>query len=231
LPESETLRISKLSYISFFYFIVVQPALAVIFMGDPAEILEQLAISPILLLYMPTIVFQWLLFALILVTVYRERTGLKGIGFTGIRLIHFMWAIAFLLISNFLLSILALGLSYFGIEIPGELGLILPGTTVERIFWVVLSLTAGIVEETIFRGYLITRIKQFGRLKSWLIPIVISSLAFGSGHTYQGLGGFILISIYGAMYAFLFIRTKSLWPCIIAHFFQDFSAIFYPYQS
>jgi membrane protease YdiL (CAAX protease family) len=30
------------------------------------------------------------------------------------------------------------------------------------------------------------------------------------------------------MFAWLFVRTKSLWPCIIAHFFQDFTALFIP---
>ncbi len=181
-------------------------------------------------MYFPTIVTQWILFLLIYVTTYRERTGLKGIGFTRIKLIHLLWAIAFLLISNLLLSLLSLLLSQVDIAIPGELGLLLPKNAAERVVWVVLSITAGIVEETVFRGYLITRIRQFGRLKHWIIPIVVSSLVFGAGHAYQGIGGFIIISIYGAMYAVLFIRTGSLWPCIIAHFFQDFSALFYPYQ-
>jgi len=204
--------------------------MSVAFVGDPIELLEQLATSPILFIYMPTIVTQWLLFALIYVTVFRERTGLKGIGFTKIRLVHLFWAIAFLLVSNLLLSLLSLFLSYFDIAIPGELELILPDSFDERVVWVVLSVTAGIVEEAVFRGYLVTRIKQFGKLKSWLIPIVVSSLAFGSGHTYQGIGGFIIISVYGALFALLYIRTGSLWPCIIAHFFQDFSALFFPYQ-
>jgi len=204
--------------------------LSIPFTGDPIEILELLATSPILLMYFPTIVTQWILFLLIYVTTYRERTGLKGIGFTRIKLIHLLWAIAFLLISNLLLSLLSLLLSRVDIAIPGELGLLLPKNAAERVVWVVLSITAGIVEETVFRGYLITRIRQFGRLKHWIIPVVVSSLVFGAGHAYQGIGGFIIISIYGAMYAVLFIRTGSLWPCIIAHFFQDFSALFYPYQ-
>ncbi len=190
-----------------------------------------MAVSRALLVYLPNIVIQWLVFTLIFVTTFREGTGLKGIGFNGIKLIHFLWAIAFLLASNLILSLLALLLSQVNIAIPGELGLILPETNTERALWVILSITAGVCEEAAFRGYLVTRIKQFGRLKRWTIPIIVSSMVFGSGHAYQGAGGLILLSIYGAMFAVLYIRAGSLWPCIIAHFFQDFSALFYPYQS
>ena len=62
----------------------------------------------------------------------------------------------------------------------------------------------------------------------WLIPVILSAVVFGACHAYQGLPGFILLSIYGAMFSILYIRTKSIWPCIIAHFFQDFSALFFP---
>lgn len=230
-PETpETPRKSRLSYITFFILLILWPVLSIPFAGDPMEMLEQLAVSRILFVYMPNIVVQWLIFTLIFVTTFREGTGLSGIGFTRIRLIHFFWAVAFLLFSNLILSLLALLLSQVNIAIPGELGIILPETNTERVLWVILALTAGVCEETAFRAYLITRIKQFGKLKSWLIPIIVSSVVFGSGHAYQGVGGLIILGIYGAMFAVLFIRTGSIWPCIIAHFFQDFSALFYPYQ-
>ncbi len=75
-----------------------------------------------------------------------------------------------------------------------------------------------------------TRIRLYGKLKSWVVPVVLASLAFGSGHAYQGLGGLIMITVYGAMFAGLYLYSKSLWPPVIAHFFQDFSALFFPYQ-
>lgn len=200
------------------------------FTGDPAEVLKKLAISPIYLIYIPTIVTQWLIFLLIYLTVYREQVGMRSLGFTGLRLIHLFWAIAFLLVSNLILSVMALGLETIGLGLPGELGLILPDTNVERVFWIFLSLTAGVCEETAFRGYLITRLQIFGKTKSWIIPTIASSIAFGCGHAYQGVGGFILISIYGAMFAISFWYTKSLWPAVIAHVFQDFSALFFPFE-
>jgi membrane protease YdiL (CAAX protease family) len=91
-----------------------------------------------------------------------------------------------------------------------------------------VSLSAGICEETAFRGYLMSRIRFVGELKSWVLPVVLSSLAFGACHAYQGIPGLIVITVYGSMFAWLYLRTGSLWPCIIAHFFQDFSALFIP---
>nr|MBN2278396.1 CPBP family intramembrane metalloprotease [candidate division Zixibacteria bacterium] len=197
---------------------------------DPTAILEKMSLSLILLVYLPTIIMQWLFFALIFLTVYREKTGMTGIGFKRIRPIDFLWAIAFLLVANLLMAVIALLFSLINIEIPGELGLILPTDSTERIFWVILSLTAAICEETVFRGYLLTRLKIFAGTRGWVLPIILSSLSFGAGHTYQGIGGFVLMSIYGSFFALLYIRTGSIWPAIIAHFFQDFSALFYPYQ-
>jgi membrane protease YdiL (CAAX protease family) len=213
------------------FLLVIWPALSIGFIGDPSETLKQLAVSPVLLVYVPTIITQWLLFLLVYLTTIREKSGLKGIGFKRIRGIDFLWALAFLLVSNLILSAISVALGWVGIKIPGELGLILPNTPTERVFWAILSLTAAVCEETAFRGYLLTRLKIFTRSRGWIIPVLIASLAFGTGHTYQGVGGFVLISIYGMMFCLLFIRTGSLWPVVIAHFFQDFSALFWPYPG
>jgi membrane protease YdiL (CAAX protease family) len=229
--QPETFRRSKLSYVTLAFLLIVWPALSVGFVGDPSETLKQLSASPILLIYVPTIVTQWLLFLLVYLTTIREKTGLKGIGFRRIRGIDLLWAAAFLLVSNLVLAGVSVVLDWVGLKIPGELGLILPKTSTERVLWVILSLTAGVCEETAFRGYLLTRLRIFTGSKSWVLPLIVASLAFGTGHTYQGIGGFILISIYGLMFGLLYIRTGSLWPPIIAHFFQDFSALFYPYPG
>lgn len=225
---ADPFRKSKVSYFTLIFLLVLWPFMSVAFVGDPSSMLRMLSVSPIFMVYLPTIVIQWLVFGLIWIAVYRERTGFAGIGFKKIRLIDLAWAIAFLITSNLLLTLLSVLLATINMEIPSEIELILPKTMAERIIWVFLSLTAGICEEAAFRGYLLTRIRIFGRVKNWIAPVFIASLAFGSGHAYQGVGGFILISAYGAMFAVLFIKTKTLWPCVIAHFLQDAMALFYP---
>ena len=52
-----------------------------------------------------------------------------------------------------------------------------------RFTW--LGITAGIVEELIFRGYLVWYFSSFVPL--WA-AIVITAVAFGIGHAYQGIG-------------------------------------------
>jgi membrane protease YdiL (CAAX protease family) len=227
---NENFQRKKLSYFTLAILLLVFPLLSMSIMGDPKEALKLLATSPIALIYLPTMVTHWLIFLLVYLTTRYEKTGLRGLGFKRIRLLDVFWAGAFLLVANLLLSMLALGLEKIGLGIPGEVELILPQTGAERIVWVFLSLTAGICEETAFRGYLITRLKLFSRSKRWIVPVLISSLAFGMGHTYQGIGGFITITVYGMMFGVLYVRTGSIWPGIMAHFFQDFSAAFFPFQ-
>jgi membrane protease YdiL (CAAX protease family) len=229
LPQN--FKRSRAGYSTLFFLLVFWPILSVISVDDPAEMLKLLATSPIFLIYIPTMVIQWGIFGLIVLTLWREKTGLKGIGFTKIRLLHFVQAIAFILVSNVILAGLALLLKEFNLEVPVELELILPKTTVEKVLWVFLALTAGICEETAFRGYLLTRVRLYGKTKRWIIPVILASLSFGSGHAYQGMGGFILITIYGSMFALLYLYSGSLWPAVIAHFLQDALAPFIPFGT
>ncbi len=220
-------RKSKVSYLTLFFLLIFWPLMSVAFVGDPSQMLRMLSVSPIVMIYLPTMVIQWLVFLLVWLAVYREGTGLAGVGFKRIRLIDFAWAAVFLLVSNLLLTLLSVLLAALNLEIPSELGLILPKTFGEKIAWILLCITAGVCEEAAFRGYLLTRIRIFGKVKNWIIPVLIASLAFGSGHAYQGAGGFILISVYGAMFAILFLKTKTLWPGVIAHFIQNFVTGFF----
>ncbi len=172
---------------------------------------------------------QWALFLLIYLTTYREQTGLAGLGFRRLRLIDLAWTVAFLLVAFGLLTALTLLLAQLGLPLPGEISLLIPQDAIGRVVWVMTSISAGICEETAFRGYLMTRLRLVGRFRSWAWPVIISSVTFGACHySYQGLPGLVVITAYGVLLALLYIRTGSIWPPIIAHFFQDFSALFIP---
>ncbi len=95
----------------------------------------------------------------------------------------------------------------------------LPQGIVEMTVWAALSVTAGICEETIFRGYLQ---RQFTAItKSAPAGIVISAIAFGAAHGYQGFRFAILISLFGAMFGILAYWRRSVRPGMIAHAWQD----------
>jgi len=211
------------------FLLLLYPVISIFGMGeDPAGILESLTKEMLIFTLITTVLFQWFVFLLNYGGLYTERTGLKGIGLTKIQGIDFAWAAAFLLAANLSLSGLAWLLAQVGLPMPGEIRFLIPSDSAGRVIWVFVSFTAGFCEEVAFRGYLMTRIRLIARSQSWLVPTVVSALVFGACHAYQGLPGFIVLSVYGAMFSLLYIHTGRLWPCIIAHSLQDLLAIIIP---
>ncbi len=223
-------RRSLLTITSVFFLLVIYPGVSLLGMGDePMALLKNLNEGTLLILLLSTISFQWVIFLLNFASTYREQTGLAGIGLVRFRKVDILWGIAFLLASNLILSGLAWFLGVIGLPLSGEVGLLIPKDPLGKGVWVLVAITAGFCEEAAFRGYLMTRLRLLGRMNSWLVPTILSAVAFGICHAYQGLPGFIAITIYGALFSLLYIRTGTLWPCIIAHFLQDFGALFFPH--
>ncbi|MEW6405716.1 MAG: CPBP family intramembrane glutamic endopeptidase [Chloroflexota bacterium] len=85
--------------------------------------------------------------------------------------------------------------------------------------------TAGFLEELLWRGYLMNRLVDLQGNKTklaWVISLVGSALIFGLGHTYQGLGGVIKITVIGVLFGASFLSVRrNLWPVIIAHALLD----------
>lgn len=181
-----------------------------------------------IIIYVSVFLTQWPIFGLVYLATYLEKTFTKGIGLVKIRGVDFAWGMATLLV----LGGVGAGLSYLfaqiGMPVAGDLQMLLPQELTGKILWFFVSFTAGFCEETLFRGYLMTRIRLLGKFKSWTVPVIISALAFGLPHAYQDLGGMLMISCLGVIFSVVYIRTKTLWPCIIAHFLLDFVNIFFP---
>jgi CAAX protease family protein len=95
---------------------------------------------------------------------------------------------------------------------------ILPHGGAEIALWIALSVTAGICEEAIFRGYQ----RQFMAFTgSAPAGILISAAAFGVAHVYQGYRVGILIGLYGTMFGILAHWRGSVRPGMMAHAWQD----------
>jgi membrane protease YdiL (CAAX protease family) len=75
------------------------------------------------------------------------------------------------------------------------------------------------LEETVMIGYLLNRLPQMG----WRVPaaIVTSALIRGSYHLYQGFGGFIGNTVMGVVFGLFYLKTRRLWPLIVAHTLLD----------
>jgi uncharacterized protein len=85
------------------------------------------------------------------------------------------------------------------------------------------AVEAGLVEEVVVLGYLVTRLRQL----SWtpVQAIAASALLRGSYHLYQGWGGFVGNLAMGALFGFLFLRWgRRTWPFVVAHVLLDIGA-------
>lgn len=101
---------------------------------------------------------------------------------------------------------------------------IMPVTTKEKHIWNYVSLTAGITEEIIYRGFLIFAFSYlFPDLSIWYV-LILSSVLFGLAHTYQGLAGVVRTTVVGLLFAGLYVGLGSILPLIVLHFLIDYVA-------
>lgn len=84
-------------------------------------------------------------------------------------------------------------------------------------FFLLASIQAPLVEESIFRGLFANAI---ARLRGPVAAVIISSFMFASIHP-QGIAGWLPLACIGGMSAVLAYHTKSLWPSIIMHFVHN----------
>jgi uncharacterized protein len=84
---------------------------------------------------------------------------------------------------------------------------------------VLTAIEAGLLEELIVVGYLITRAEQIG--VSTAGAVAMSALLRGSYHLYQGWGGFAGNVLLGVFFGTVFVRTRRVWPLVIAHAMID----------
>jgi hypothetical protein len=172
-------------------------------------------------MYVFTVLWEWLLVVYIAWGArrgvsLRELIGGKWQGakdvFKDIAIAAGFWIIALVVLVS---TSLALHASRTGQSIR----VLLPQTHLEIYLWILTSLTAGICEEIIFRGYFQ---KQF---IAWTgsIPtgLLLSAAVFGAGHIYQGVKSSIIIMVYGVLFGILAERRKSLRPGMITHAWHD----------
>jgi len=94
----------------------------------------------------------------------------------------------------------------------------LPRTKKEFQWFVLLSITAGICEELLFRGFLIW---YFESLTNTILAVALSSILFGLAHSYQGIVGVLRSGLMGIILALILVWTDSLLIPIFLHIAGD----------
>jgi hypothetical protein len=101
------------------------------------------------------------------------------------------------------------------------LDLLRPTNAGEHRDFQLLSLTAGVTEEIVFRGFLIGVLALVWPL--WLAALV-SVTAFLAAHLYQGPRGMLRILPVTLAMTGLYVLSGALWPAIIVHVLVDATA-------
>jgi hypothetical protein len=117
-----------------------------------------------------------------------------------------------------------LGLAHLGAPVDADAAAVTeamaPHGAIESVLWVLLSISAGVCEEFVYRGYFL---RQFS---AWfggpVAGLIASALVFGLGHAYQGPWQVLLITLaYGVPYGVVAVYARSLGPTIVAHALED----------
>ncbi len=93
----------------------------------------------------------------------------------------------------------------------------------ESLLAIVLVTVVALAEETIFRGYLILRLKAI--TASPVAAALLSAAIFSLGHGYEGSAGVVTVGVMGLAFAFIYMWRQSLVAPIVMHFLQDFIGI------
>jgi len=91
-----------------------------------------------------------------------------------------------------------------------------------------LFLTGTFLEEIFYRGYLIERLTSLTG-KNWLAGL-ISWVAFTFVHLkFFGLGPTLDVGVLSAGLVILYLKERSIWPCIVVHGINDaFGFLIFP---
>lgn len=104
---------------------------------------------------------------------------------------------------------------------------LIPVTSRERFLWIVVAISAGICEEIVFRGWLLSTLH--GTLSLAGMPLILAAAAiFGLAHAYQGITGVLLTALAGALFCGLYVATGSLLVPIVLHTLVDLRFAFLP---
>ncbi|WP_258807051.1 CPBP family intramembrane glutamic endopeptidase [Pseudidiomarina sp. CB1] len=87
-----------------------------------------------------------------------------------------------------------------------------------RWFTLGLSVSAGVCEELLFRGFIIGAL---GDNLGVIVSLILSSLLFGLCLVYQGWMNVLRTGIIGLVLGVIFILTESLWVAIALHALVD----------
>jgi hypothetical protein len=173
-------------------------------------------------MYLRTMLFEFVVLAIVVVGVRIRGSSLQAVfgqrwRSLGQLLTDLGLGVLLLLASTVVASIFGSHQSEGSAE--HSISYLLPQTWNEMLMWIALSITAGVCEEVIYRGYLQRQIMALTH--SVPAGIVLSAVAFGAAHAYQGLQRASVIAASALLFGLLAQKRGTVRPGMIAHSLQD----------
>ena len=97
----------------------------------------------------------------------------------------------------------------------------LPATASERAWFAAVSVTAGICEEVLFRGFLLHYLLVVPWRLSLTAALLVAAVIFGFQHLYQGAVGSVVSGVVGFLLSLLFLVTGNLLAPMVLHALLD----------
>jgi membrane protease YdiL (CAAX protease family) len=161
----------------------------------------------------------------VFLVVHLVRRSGEGVGVIGLASDRPAWDLASGVVLFVVVGLAGMGIYLAAVEL-GVNRFVLPVPPLGH-WWTIPALVlnaveAGLVEEVIVLGYVVTRLRQL----SWtpVQAIAASALLRGSYHLYQGWGGFVGNLAMGTLFGVLFLRWRRTWPFVVAHVLLDIGA-------
>jgi membrane protease YdiL (CAAX protease family) len=94
-----------------------------------------------------------------------------------------------------------------------------PADFAEGFLWILLSVSAGVCEEIIYRGYFQLQFRAATR--SVMVAVILQASVFGMVHAYQGWKQVVMSVPLGILYGALVAWRGNLRASMIAHVWSD----------
>jgi len=204
------------------YTVLVEPFLRTNFYRN---LKKQLSIDPSarVLFYRTQVLWEWSWVVVLVVILIPIPEPLAWIGLTLPNPIG--WIIMAALLVGIGLSVVLLRRNPGAMEAMQRnleaSAILLPATAAERKWYAIATVTAGICEELLYRGFLMRYTLSTFTGLNWILVAIISGIVYGLSRAYQGFRGISQTALTGFSFAVVYVLSGSLIPAMIFHILAE----------
>lgn len=169
----------------------------------------------------------WYLIQIYIVSKILHSEGWKwaDIGFSFSKNSTLLFIGGYLLFAFGLLAFIELAManSIVHPEKMNNISSLTPKTTIARIIFIIMALTAGLAEEIVYRGFAIKALTS-NKINKW-VAVFIATVPFIFQHGLKSIDQFWWFLTWGVVFGVLFVLLKKLTFNIIIHWLVILSAM------